>query len=155
MAIVRAAKRKNYTRISNKILNDPTISLKAKGLWTLLMSKPSDWEITVKGTATLTKERPDALSTIFKELEGAGYLKRHVVSHGKGDIKTVCTLFNSSKPELKKELLESILSNAIPSDKSLAYILPEPFDTVVKINKSARKERSDDNSDSNKIHGWG
>lgn len=48
-------------------------------------------------------------------------------------------LFNSSKPELQRELLEVILSNAILSDKSLDYVLPDPFDVVVKINKNAPK----------------
>lgn len=52
-------------------------------------------------------------------------------------------LFNSSKPELQRELLEAILSNAILSDKSLDYVLPDPFDVVVKINKNAPKGADD------------
>ena len=74
--ILRTRKNKNYTTLCNVALNDPALSLKAKGLFAFLMSKPDDWRISYRGLTTQLKEGKDAILGALKELEDAGYLQR-------------------------------------------------------------------------------
>jgi len=60
--------------MSNVPLNDNSLSLKAKGLWAYLMTKPDEWEVTVAGATSQLKESRDAIMAGFNELEKAGYL---------------------------------------------------------------------------------
>ena len=51
MAVIRVEKNKNYTVMSNVHLRDKALSLKAKGLLSLILSLPDDWQYNVKGLA--------------------------------------------------------------------------------------------------------
>lgn len=81
--IIRTVKKKNYTVVSNDILNSPKISLKAKGLIIFMLSKPDVWDFSVNGLKSQLKEGRDSLSNTLKELEKNRYLKR-VQSREKG-----------------------------------------------------------------------
>lgn len=74
--IVRTKKNEHYTTISNFALEDNKLSLKAKGLWAFIMTKPNSWNITSRGLASQLKEGRDAVMSAMKELETAGYLER-------------------------------------------------------------------------------
>lgn len=67
---------KDYTVMTNHHLKDRTLSLKAKGLMSLLLSPPDDWNHTVAGLADFCRDGKDAIRSALKELEEAGYLKR-------------------------------------------------------------------------------
>ena len=51
MAVFRVEKTRNYTVMSNHHLRDKSLSLKAKGLLTLMLSLPEDWDYTTRGLA--------------------------------------------------------------------------------------------------------
>ena len=74
--IFRVEKKDNYTVISNRCMRDMTLSLKAKGLHTLMMSLPDDWIYSVKGLAAIVRENETAVRSALKELKEAGYLSR-------------------------------------------------------------------------------
>lgn len=76
--IYRVEKNKNYTAISNYHLQDKNLSLKAKGLLTLVLSLPPepDWTINLDGLQTLSKDGVDSVRTALNELEKNGYLIR-------------------------------------------------------------------------------
>ncbi len=74
--IIRAEKNKDYTVLRNTALNDEKLSLKAKGLWAYLMSKPDTWDISISGSTSQLKESKDAVRAAFNELEERGYLVR-------------------------------------------------------------------------------
>lgn len=76
MAVFRVEKNKNYTVMSNYHLKDKTLSLKAKGLLSQMLSLPDDWNYTLDGLAQINKEKIDAIRTAVKELESAGYINR-------------------------------------------------------------------------------
>ena len=77
MAVFRVEKTKDYTVMSNYHLKDKTITLKAKGLLSMMLSLPDDWNYTTRGLARICKEGVDAIGTILRELEKAGYIVRH------------------------------------------------------------------------------
>ena len=73
MAIIRVEKQKNYTVMSNHHLQDGNLSLKAKGLLSMMLSLPEDWVYSVEGLVSLCKEGRDAVRSALTELEDTGY----------------------------------------------------------------------------------
>ena len=76
MAVFRVEKTRNYTVMSNYHLRDKSLSLKAKGLLSLMLSLPEDWDYTTKGLARICKDGVDSICTTVRELEGTGYIVR-------------------------------------------------------------------------------
>lgn len=76
MSVMRVEKNSNYTVMANYHLRDKEISLKAKGLLSVMLSLPSEWDYTLAGLAFISKEGVDAIRTAVKELENAGYVVR-------------------------------------------------------------------------------
>lgn len=69
MAVFRIEKNKNYTVMANYHLRDISLSLKAKGLLSLMLSLPEDWDYTTKGLACICKDGVDSICSTVKELE--------------------------------------------------------------------------------------
>ena len=82
MSIIRVFKQKNFSIISNVALNDTTLSMKAKGIWAYLLSKPDDWQVYV---SQLVKSCADGKHSIYaglKELKQAGYIEHVAIREG-------------------------------------------------------------------------
>lgn len=73
--IFRIEKNKNYTVISNYHLKDKNLSLKAKGLLSLMLSLPEDWDYSINGLVAICKEELRAVKSTLEELKEFGYLK--------------------------------------------------------------------------------
>ena len=73
MAVFRIEKARDYTVMSNYHLRDRSLSLKAKGLLSLMLSLPEDWDYTMKGLARICKDGIDSISGGILELEAHGY----------------------------------------------------------------------------------
>ncbi len=86
MAIFRVHKTRDYTVMSNHHLKNKELSLKAKGLLSLILSLPDDWNYTTRGLAAICKEGVDSISGALKELEQAGYIVRRRLRDDKGRI---------------------------------------------------------------------
>lgn len=72
--IRRATHDKNYTCISNTVLQNEDLSWKARGLLVYLLSLPDNWRIYVSELANRAPDGKDATRTAFKELQTAGYI---------------------------------------------------------------------------------
>ena len=77
MAVFRVERTHNYTVMSNHHLRDKSLSLKAKGLLSLMLSLPETWDYTLSGLARISLEGKDAIRATVVELEKAGYIQRH------------------------------------------------------------------------------
>ena len=75
---------KNYGITPNEILNNPNISIKAKGMFGYLQSKPDGWAFSEARILSQMKEGRVAIHSTIKELEEAGYLQRVPVKNKKG-----------------------------------------------------------------------
>ena len=60
MAVFRVEKNKSYTVMSNHHLREKSLSLKAKGLLSQMLSLPDDWDYTLQGLSVINKEGIDA-----------------------------------------------------------------------------------------------
>ena len=69
MAVFRIEKTRDYTVMSNYHLRDMSLSLKAKGLLSLMLSLPENWDYTMKGLARICKDGIDSISGGIRELE--------------------------------------------------------------------------------------
>ena len=62
--------------MSNHHLRNMEISLKAKGLLSVMLSLPDNWDYTIKGLSIINKEGLDSIRSTIHELELAGYVER-------------------------------------------------------------------------------
>ena len=86
MAVFRIEKTRDYTVMSNHHLRNAGLSLKSKGLLSMMLSLPEDWNYTTRGLAKICKEGTDSIGSALKELERAGYIVRNRLRDNKGKI---------------------------------------------------------------------
>ena len=86
MAVYRVERTRDYTVMSNYHLKDTSLSLKAKGLLSMFLSFPEDWNYSTRGLAAICKEGVDAIGSTIKELEKAGYIIRRQLRGANGRI---------------------------------------------------------------------
>ena len=86
MAVYRVERTRDYTVMSNYHLKDTSLSLKAKGLLSMMPSLPDEWNYNTRGLAAICKEGVDAISTAVRELERAGYIIRRQLRGANGRI---------------------------------------------------------------------
>ena len=86
MAVFRIEKTRDYTIMSNHHLRDTELSLKAKGLLSMMLSLPEEWNYTTRGLAAICKEGTDCIGSALKELEKTGYIVRNRLRDNKGKI---------------------------------------------------------------------
>ena len=89
MAVFRIEKTRDYTVMSNHHLRDMSLSLKAKGLLSLMLSLPENWDYTMKGLARICKDGIDSISGGIRELEEHGYLIRERVRGANGQLGSI------------------------------------------------------------------
>ena len=75
MEVIRINKTQNYIVMSNYHLKEKDMSLKAKGLLSLMLSLPDSWDYSIAGLVSICKENETEIKSILKELEEFGYLE--------------------------------------------------------------------------------
>lgn len=76
MPVIKIANRKRFTTVSNLLLNNEKLSLRAKGLMCYLLSKPVDWVVNVRHLCKTCSEGRDAIYKVIEELLNEGYMTR-------------------------------------------------------------------------------
>ena len=147
MAVIRINKTKDYTVMSNFHLKDKNLSLKSKGLLSMILSLPEDWNYTTRGLAAICKEGVDSTGTALRELEHAGYIKRNRLHDEKGKITdTEYVIFK--KPQDNPD--------AIKQDTENPYMDAENTENTAQLNtnKSNTKELNTDISNTYPIKSY-
>ena len=100
MAVFRIERTRDYTVMSNHHLRDKGLSLKSKGLLSMMLSLPEDWNYTTRGLAKICKEGVDAIGGALRELESAGYIVRHQMRDRQGRISdTEYVIYEQPQPK--------------------------------------------------------
>ena len=86
MAVFRIEKTRDYTVMSNHHLRNAGLSLKSKGLLSMMLSLPDEWNYTTRGLAAICREGVDSIGAALKELENHGYIRRTQLRDEKGKI---------------------------------------------------------------------
>ena len=84
MAVIRVNKSRDYTVMSNAHFKEKEMTLKAKGLLSLMLSLPDEWDYSIAGLAALSKDGKDSVMNALTELESFGYLERVKLTNEKG-----------------------------------------------------------------------
>ena len=80
-ATFKIEKLNDYTVMANHHLRNRKLSLKAKGLQSLMLSLPEEWDYSLKGLAAICKDGVDSISSTLRELEEAGYVSRKSIRY--------------------------------------------------------------------------
>lgn len=119
MAVFRIEKNKNYTVMANYHLRDISLSLKAKGLLSLMLSLPEGWDYTTKGLACICKDGVDSICSTVKELEKAGYVQRRRLRNELGHLTEI------EYTILEKPVLSAASEESLPDSSEKAGSPPK------------------------------
>lgn len=141
--VIRVEKTKNYTIMSNYHLKDENISLKAKGLLSMILSLPEEWNYTQEGLATRCRDGVDSVRSALNELKELGYIETSRVRDEKGRLREAEYVIHevpvSYIPEGKEPDKEEPCSEAAVCEESL---LEEPVCDKPVVEKSNLKKSS-------------
>ena len=99
MAVFRIEKTRDYTVMANHHLRNTALSLKAKGLLSLMLSLPEDWDYTTKGLARICRDGVDSICATVREPEDAGYIIRERVRNANGRLGSIeYTILEQPRP---------------------------------------------------------
>ena len=131
MAVFRVEKTKDFTIMSNHHLRNPKLSLKAKGLLSLMLSLPEDWDYTTKGLAQICKEGVDSIGTALKELERYGYLTRRRLRCANGQLGDIEYTIHETPAEFSGE-------SRLPKRENPEQVNPEQVNSGQENPKQAK-----------------
>lgn len=104
MAVFRIEKTRDYTVMANHHLRNTSLSLKAKGLLSLMLSLPEDWDYTTRGLAKICKDGVDSICSAVSELEAQGYVIRERIRNSKGQLTDIqYTILEHPQPPLPEQ----------------------------------------------------
>ena len=110
MNIITRKRNSNYTTISNVFLRDIRLSCKAKGILAVIMGLPDDWEFSIRGILSITKEGKDAVYSAIKELKDYGYCEVSEQKDNNGKFKGYSYCFSD------EALLQPLPENPLPEN---------------------------------------
>jgi len=73
-----------FTQVVNELLNDPRITLKAKGIYAFMYSKPDNWKFTIKSMSKQLKEGDTLIGNSLNELKKFGWITYSKLKDGTG-----------------------------------------------------------------------
>jgi hypothetical protein len=117
MAKFKIHKSKDYTIMSNVHLKEKEMSLKAKGLLSLMFSLPEDWNYSIDGLVAICKENETAIKSTLDEIKSFGYLtitKLYPNETQSKRIEYIYDIYESPKQEGKKQGLENLPLEVLP-----------------------------------------
>ena len=132
MAVFRIEKTRDYTVMSNYHLRDRSLSLKAKGLLSLMLSLPENWDYTMKGLARICKDGIDSISGGIRELEAHGYLIRARVRGANGQLGSIEYTILEQPKTLSPTQEKPIRENPVQANPTLDAPIQE---NPVQLNK--------------------
>src|SRR5699024_7444391 len=100
MAVFRIERTRDYTVMSNHHLRNKALSLKSKGLLSMMLSLPDDWNYTTRGLAKICKEAVHHIGGALRELEREGYNARDQLRDAQGRISgTEYVIYEQPQPK--------------------------------------------------------
>ena len=150
MAVFRIDKTRDYTVMSNHHLRNTELSLKAKGLLSLMLSLPDNWDYTTKGLARICKDGVDSICAAVRELEEHGYVIRERVRGANGQLGSIeyTILEQPAKPSPEREnpvQVKPILENPVlgkPEQENPAQSNKDKSNTDLSITEQSNPIRS-------------
>ena len=97
MAVFRIEKTRDYTVMSNHHLRNAGLSLKSKGLLSMMLSLPEDWNYTTRGLAEICKESTDSIRSALKDRSRAKHITHSCLQDSSARLMNKITLIYNNK----------------------------------------------------------
>lgn len=134
--VFKIEKTNNYTVMSNYHLRDKKLSLKAKGLLSFMLSLPDDWDYSLNGLVSVSKESKKAIRSILNELKENGYLVMEQTRGKKGQYKYNYIIYEVPQEiEKQKDHPDTQKGDTVQGDSEK--------DTQINTNKQNTKKQID------------
>ena len=111
MTVIRVHKNKDFTVMSNTHLKDTHLSLKAKGLQSVMLALSEDWEYSIQGLVSICKEQETAITSTLNELKEFGYVrveKKYPTKENGGRIEYIYNIYENPTQDIEKQDLENL-----------------------------------------------
>lgn len=111
MAKFKVNKTKDYTIMSNYHLKEKNMSLKSKGLLSVMLSLPNNWDYSIAGLVAISQENETAIKSALSELKQFGYLEVIKLMPNEsetGRIDYIYNIYEKPKQEGKKQEVENL-----------------------------------------------
>lgn len=111
MTVIRVHKTKDFTVMSNTHLKDTNLSLKAKGLQSVMLALSEDWEYSIQGLVAICKEQETAITSTLNELKEFGYVrveKKYPTKENGGRIEYIYNIYENPTQDIGKQDLENL-----------------------------------------------
>ena len=108
MAVFRIEKNKNFTVMSNYHLRDTNLSLKAKGLLSLMLSLPDNWDYSLNGLNAICVENETAIKSGLDELKERGYLRVDKILPNATESKRIEYIYNIFEQPIENQGVENL-----------------------------------------------
>ena len=111
MAKFKVNKTKDYTIMSNYHLKEKNMSLKAKGLLSVMLSLPDNWDYSINGLVAISQENETAIKSALSELKQFGYLEVIKLMPNEsetGRIDYIYNIYEKPKQEVEKQEVENL-----------------------------------------------
>ena len=107
MAIFKTHKTDDYTVMSNSHLRDKELSLKTKGLLSLMLSLPDTWEYSIVGLSQLSKDGKDSVMSALDDLCEKGYVKMSTYRNAHGQYETQYDIYETPQTDAGSPMREN------------------------------------------------
>ena len=117
MAKFKVNKTKDYTIMSNYHLKEKNMSLKAKGLLSVMLSLPDNWDYSISGLVAISLENETSIKSALSELKKLGYLEVIKLMPNEsetGRIDYIYNIYEKPKQEGKKQEVENLPLEILP-----------------------------------------
>ena len=149
MSVFRVEKNKGYTVMSNHHLRNHTLSLKAKGLLSQMLSLPEDWDYTLKGLAQINRESIDAIREAVRELEQAGYITRSRERDARGCLRgTIYTIYEQPQTQPEPEKPAQAVPALVQPTLEKPMLDSPALENPTQLNTESTKKRKRQSKDS-------
>lgn len=114
MSVIRVHKNKNFTVMSNTHLRDKNLSLKAKGLLSVMLSLPDSWDYSIAGLCAICKENETAVKSAINELKTNRYVivkREEPTKENGGRIKYNYEVYEEPQPIQKQDTEKQGIEN--------------------------------------------
>lgn len=147
MATYRVNKTKDFTTMSNYHLKDKNLSLKAKGLLSVMLSLDNEWKYSVDGLCSISKENKTAINSTLKELKDNNYLVVSKDRKSNGTFEYVYDIYeqpqtdkpDTDKPDMENLAMDNPYTENLPLNKNTNNINTNNKDTNNKYNNNIKE----------------
>ena len=149
MAVFKVYKNDNYTVMSNYHFKERGMSLKAKGLLSLMLSLPEDWDYSIGGLVAICKENETAIKNALTELKEFGYvevIKLTPKQTQSGRFEYIYNIYETPKQEGEKQGVENLPLENLPVENIPLYKNTNNKNTNNKSKKVSKPKKSEQSS---------